>query len=276
LDAEEDGAAAALSPKALGVVQLAVRSPHSAAQPSLDIASLRRAFEESGLHLQQMAEVRAALSLAATHSTQEISAFTRASFYTSTSHHLWHHLWLNTQRQYLLLRRSPSFWLPRFITAIWLSLLMGSLWYKVDTSIDGVVTRMGLINAAVINLCFGNISQIPLDAQHKLVVHKQRAAGFFSPMSYVGAAVAAHFPIAAIESFFFGIGFYFMSDFVVDGGRCLFFLLSLFCADFVTSSFFRLFAYIFSLQMALNAAMPTIGFLFVFGGIMITPGRLST
>ena len=100
------------------------------------------------------------------------SAFTQAQFYQRQSWSTWYHTRLCLKRQLMFMTRSPEFVIPRIGQAIFLGLVMGSLFWQLGSSDADYPSRYGLILFALINIAFANMAEVPLAVS----IHQRRTA----------------------------------------------------------------------------------------------------
>jgi len=242
--------------------------------PPLSTPELRRAYEESAVHQDLLAEISARnAALAQQRATQAASrsAFTQRQLFSAFVGSLWHHTRVCLWRQWAFMARSPEFVIPRLGQSVVMGLVMGSLFWQLGTGANDFSPRLGLILFALLFAGFANMSEVPLASEFKLVVYKQVDAGMYSTFSYVFAVILMHFPLAVGECALIGTILYWMVDYANDAGRFFFFLLLLLCVNLAMSAIFRAVAYTArNPDIAMNLTAPLTAMFFLFGGFLLT------
>eukprot|EP00051_Salpingoeca_urceolata_P006041 m.80290 g.80290 ORF g.80290 m.80290 type:complete len:1328 (-) comp14657_c0_seq3:114-4097(-) len=180
-----------------------------------------------------------------------------------------HHLRSCLGRQFKLVARDTQFIAGHIGQSVILALILGSLFWQLD--IDDFQLRVGLLLFMPTLLAFNNMAEVPVAIHGKLVVQKQKRAAFYPILAYVFAVNIAHLPLALFEAVVMGTPPYFMSSFVADGGRFVFFILMLFLTGLASATFFRAISYLVpSMEVGQVLIGPSNAICVLFGGVMIT------
>lgn len=202
-----------------------------------------------------------------------LSKYSKAQYASPFPRSLWYHTILNLTRQRTLISRDKGYVGPRIGQAIFMGLVLGSLFYSLG--ICDFYNRIGLILFAAIFGGFSNMPELPIAVEARQVVSKQTGAGFYSTFSYVFSVVLMHVPLAATEAGVFSIILYFMTSFTVDAGRFFFFYLGIFASNMSLSVFYRMIAYTTpNPDVANQMAGPTTAIFLLFGGFLITYDKI--
>ena len=102
-------------------------------------------------------------------------------------------------------------------------------------------------------------------------MYRQQHAGFYSTIAYTLAVNFVHLPLAVAEAVIFSSGVYWMTGFVDEGDRFLFFVFVLCIVAVATASLFRTISYaVPSMELGQVLIGPANGLLVMFCGIPIT------
>jgi ABC-type multidrug transport system ATPase subunit len=85
--------------------------------------------------------------------------------------------------------RDPMLMLSHFVMAIFLGLLCGALFYKVTNDIPGFQNRMGVFFFMCALFGFSCLSILPSFAQERILFVRERANGYYSPLTYFSTKV---------------------------------------------------------------------------------------
>lgn len=204
---------------------------------------------------------------------QQMSDYSRAHYTRPFPHSVWTHTKYNLQRQTKYIGRNLSFIMPRIFQAIFLGIVIGTLY--IDLNMTEFSSRLGLILYAATSMGFGNFSEIPVALESKLVVYKQVRARFYPAISYVLSTVVVHLPIAALESLIFCTLVYWISAFTDDAGRFFFFVLIALCCNLAISVMYRCIVYVAPNQdVAETSAGPMTAIFLLFGGFLVTYNKI--
>lgn len=188
---------------------------------------------------------------------------------------MWTMTKLLLKRQWTVQIRNKGFLGPRIGQAVFMGLVLGTLFFDLDTSEAGL--KFGLLFFSSIFLSFANLSEVPIAAEAKLVVYKQTNAKFYSTGAYVCSVLLTHLPIATLETVIFGTITYWMCGFASEGTRYLTFLLLVWLTSLVMSNVFRLFAFVAPNEdVAQSMVGPCVGLCLLFGGFLITVDKIPT
>jgi ABC-type multidrug transport system ATPase subunit/ABC-type multidrug transport system permease subunit len=165
--------------------------------------------------------------------------------------------------------RNKQLILPRIAQAIFMGLIMGTLFFQVSQ--DAVATKAGLLLFGVMFCGFGNMAEIPIAIDSKNVVQKQYGYGLFPLSTYLLAVVICHMPLVILETIIFGSVIYWLSGLATNAGVFLFFLLVVFCTGLAMSTWFRFLAYSSpNMESGQLLAGPSTAIFMLFSGFLIT------
>ncbi|EGD82449.1 ABC transporter [Salpingoeca rosetta] len=231
---------------------------------------MRKAYEVVAADLE--AHRRASLP-ATSDSGRLTNEFSKAQYGRPYAKSFGQHLMLSVQRQLRLMSRDPQFLVAHLVQSLFLSLILGSLFWQLSTA--DFQLRVGLLLFVPTLLAFNNMAEVPVAMAVRDVVYRQYHAGFYSTAAYTLAVNLVHLPLALAESIIFSCGVYWMSGFVEEVDRFFFFLLFLTLVGFSTASMFRIISYaVPSMEAGQVMVGPANAVLTLFSGIMITRANI--
>lgn len=228
-------------------------------------------------HQQQQAQAQAAAGgskkpVAGGH----LSPFTRSQYYNTQSRSAWFHTKSCLQRQATVMSRSvATLIVPGIFQAVFMGLVMGSLFYRLSDTAVAASTRVGLMLFALTFMAFQNMPEVPQATEYKLVVWKQVDAGFYPTASYVFSVILMSLPLACAVAAIYGSIIYWMTGFNEDAGNYFFFLLVLLLVNLALGAIFRCIAYgVNNADVAVNMAGPMTAIFMLFAGFLITKEKI--
>lgn len=178
------------------------------------------------------------------------------------------HTKLALGRQFTLLARDKQTVPPRIFSAIFQSLIFGSLFFDLDT--DNFYPKLGILLFSIMFFAMGNFTELPATFEGRNAVYKQVDAGMFPTLSYMFALTLASLPIILAESSVYCIILYFMIGLAEEAGRFFFFWLCMIVADLMFCTFFRAICYkVTAIDGAQQVAMPVMNVMMIYSGFMI-------
>lgn len=115
-----------------------------------------------------------------------LTGFKRASWWTQFR--------ILSDRSLKNLVRNPMLMLTHYCMAIFLALLCGYLFYSVSNDIPGFQNRMGLFFFILALFGFSTLTSLNVFAQERIIFVRERANGYYSPITYFSAKVR-HCPL---------------------------------------------------------------------------------
>ncbi|KAG9249075.1 hypothetical protein BJ878DRAFT_485421 [Calycina marina] len=133
-----------------------------------------------------------------------------------------------SQRTWRNLYRNPMLMLAHYAIAILLAVLAGFLFYGLTDDIPGFQNRLGLFFFILALFGFSTLSSLNVFATERLVFVRERANGYYSPITYFAAKVIFDIvPLRIIPPLIMGSILYPMTGLVPDWTHFLKFLLIL-------------------------------------------------
>jgi len=101
----------------------------------------------------------------------------------------WSQFSILSSRTWKNLYRNPMLLLAHYVVAIVLALLCGFLFFHVTNSISGFQNRMGLFFFVLALFGFSTLSSLTVFSQERMLFLRERANGYYSPITYFCAKV---------------------------------------------------------------------------------------
>lgn len=187
----------------------------------------------------------------------------------------WRSTWTVLGREMTLVRRNRAFLVGRSFVVVFMALLNGSLYYRVN-HMDAQVL-VGVLFSSSLFVALGQASQIPSRVTARRVFAKQRTAHFFRTKSFVTAQAAAQLPTAVLEAVVFGVAVYLLCDLAPDGasaghqsGHLARFLMLLLVVQSALSALFSVIAAVSpNIQVASILSLLVVLVCILFGGFLL-------
>ncbi|XP_022962387.1 ABC transporter G family member 35-like [Cucurbita moschata] len=113
--------------------------------------------------------------------------------------------------------RSPDYNLVRFFFTLAASLMLGTIFWKVSSKMDGVQdlnTIIGAMYSSVLFIGVNNCSTVlPVVATERTVFYRERAAGMYSALPYALSQVIIEIPYVFVQTVYYTLIVYAMVDF---------------------------------------------------------------
>ena len=109
-------------------------------------------------------------------------------------------MWENLKRMCLVFLRNVGLWRNTWLRAVFIGLVLGSLFYDMNASQQDVRNRVGLIFFIAIYVGFGGVQLFPILSEQRPVFYKQLQAGYFQGITYYIALQIVQLPILVIET----------------------------------------------------------------------------
>ncbi|RUS29334.1 putative ABC transporter, partial [Jimgerdemannia flammicorona] len=142
-------------------------------------------------------------------STKIVSSHERPSWYTQFA--------ILSDRTFKNLYRSPMLMLTHYATSVFLALLCGALFYKVENTIAGFQNRMGVFFFIEALFAFSCLTSLQVFAVERILFVRERANGYYKPITYFLAKVVFDIiPLRVVPPLMMGVIIYHMIG-LVDG-----------------------------------------------------------
>ncbi|KAK7525409.1 ATP-binding cassette sub-family G member 2 [Phyllosticta citriasiana] len=182
-------------------------------------------------------------------------------------------------RQFLILSRrtwrnmyrNPMLMLTHYAIAILLAVLIGFLFYGLTDDIKGFQNRLGLFFFLLALFGFSTLTSLTVFAPERLIFMRERAKGYYSPISYFSAKVLFDIvPLRLIPPIIMGAIVYPMTGLIPDGAEFWKFMLFLVLFNLAAANICLFIGIIFRNQGVANL-IATLVMLFslLFGGFLL-------
>ncbi|EAQ93123.1 hypothetical protein CHGG_01358 [Chaetomium globosum CBS 148.51] len=140
----------------------------------------------------------------------------------------WRQFALLSQRTWRNLYRNPMLMLTHYAIAILLAVFAGYLFYGLSMTIAGFQNRLGLFFFVLALFGFSTLTTLSVFSQERLLFVRERANGYYSPITYFAAKVLFDIvPLRIIPPILLGAIVYPMTGLVAEADKFLVFMLVL-------------------------------------------------
>jgi ABC-type multidrug transport system ATPase subunit len=151
-----------------------------------------------------------------------------------------------SKRTWRNLYRNPMLMLTHYAIAIVLAVFLGFLFYGLTDDIKGFQNRLGLFIFVLALFGFGTLTILTVFAPERLLFVRERAKGYYSPISYFSAKVIFDIvPLRLIPPIILGIIVYPMTGLVAAWPQFLKFLLFLVLFNLAAAAIFLFIGIVF-------------------------------
>ena len=109
-------------------------------------------------------------------------------------------LYENIKRMSLVFLRNVGLWRNTWLRAIFIGLVLGSLFYNLNASETDIRNRVGLIFFIALYVGFGGVQLFPILSAQRPVFYKQQQAGYFQGLTYYFSLQLVQLPILILET----------------------------------------------------------------------------
>ena len=109
-------------------------------------------------------------------------------------------LWENLKRMSLVFLRNVGLWRNTWLRAIFIALVLGSLFYNLHATPTDIRNRVGLIFFIALYVGFGGVQLFPILSAQRPVFYKQLEAGYFQGLTYYFSLQMVQLPILILET----------------------------------------------------------------------------
>ncbi|KAK4672828.1 FAD-dependent urate hydroxylase [Podospora pseudopauciseta] len=148
----------------------------------------------------------------------------------------WRQFVLLSQRTWRNLYRNPMLMLTHYAIAILLAVFAGYLFYGLTMDIAGFQNRLGLFFFVLALFGFSTLTSLSVFSQERLLFVRERANGYYSPITYFAAKVLFDIiPLRIIPPILLGAIVYPMTGLVAEPAKFLVFMLVLVLFNFAAA-----------------------------------------
>ncbi|KCV72349.1 hypothetical protein H696_01742 [Fonticula alba] len=136
---------------------------------------------------------------------------------------LWRELWLLLTRSMLDTIRSPSSLHIRMLQALAVSILFGTVYYKLGTHVSSVQSRTGMLFGALISVLLNGMMALILTfpVERAVFFREQQHSRSYRIFNYYMSKFLTDIPFALLQAILFSLPIYFMSGLNLDPPRRL-------------------------------------------------------
>lgn len=148
----------------------------------------------------------------------------------------WRQFVLLSQRTWRNLYRNPMLMLTHYAIAILLAVFAGYLFYGLTMELAGFQNRLGLFFFVLALFGFSTLTSLSVFSQERLLFVRERANGYYSPVTYFAAKVLFDIiPLRIIPPILLGAIVYPMTGLVAEYDKFLVFILVLVLFNFAAA-----------------------------------------
>ncbi|KAM9960229.1 hypothetical protein ACTFIW_009357 [Dictyostelium discoideum] len=129
----------------------------------------------------------------------------------------------------------------RYLSVFTQSFVYGSIFYNLETNINGLFTRGGTLFSVILFNALLCECEMPLTFGQRGILQKQRSYAMYRPSALHIAQIVTDIPLTIIQVFLFSIVVYFMFGLQYDAGKFFIFCFTLVGATLATTNLFRVF-----------------------------------
>ncbi|KAK3987774.1 hypothetical protein QBC44DRAFT_330918 [Cladorrhinum sp. PSN332] len=214
------------------------------ASTGTDLDLLVHAYEQSDIAGNTHDEIQQAVEAATATNGQNANGYTTEGpninlgamgrGYTRIGY--WRQFALLSQRTWRNLYRNPMLMLTHYAIAILLAVFAGYLFYGLTMDIAGFQNRLGLFFFILALFGFSTLTSLSVFSQERLLFVRERANGYYSPVTYFAAKVLFDIiPLRIIPPILLGAIVYPMTGLVPEGDKFLVFMLVLVLFNFAAA-----------------------------------------
>ncbi|KAI5303915.1 hypothetical protein KEM56_007064 [Ascosphaera pollenicola] len=188
---------------------------------------------------------------------------------------LWHQALILTKQQYFIIIGTRLTLLGKWCTVFFLAWIVGSLFYDMPRTTDGLFTRGGCLFYIILFNCLMALAEISAAFEYRPVVQKHRMLSMYRPAAFALAQVFADIPQIFVQITIFDIIVYFLSGLSRTASQFFICFLFTFMITMVMYSFFRAIASVCSsLDVATRLTGVSLQALIVYTGYFLPPSRM--
>nr|AAL91498.1 ABC transporter AbcG13 [Dictyostelium discoideum] len=129
----------------------------------------------------------------------------------------------------------------RYLSVFTQSFVYGSIFYNLETNINGLFTRGGTLFSVILFNALLCECEMPLTFGQRGILQKQHSYAMYRPSALHIAQIVTDIPLTIIQVFLFSIVVYFMFGLQYDAGKFFIFCFTLVGATLATTNLFRMF-----------------------------------
>ncbi|KAJ5513427.1 CDR ABC transporter [Penicillium fimorum] len=180
-----------------------------------------------------------------------------------------------THRQFLVMLGDRKSLIGKWSVITFLALIIGSLFYNLPDTSNGVFTRGGVMFFILLFNALLAMAELTATFESRPILLKHKSFSFYRPSAYALAQVVVDVPLVFIQVVIFDVIIYFMANLARTASQFFINLLFIFILTMTMYSFFRaLGALCASLDVATRLTGVCIQALVVYTGYLIPPWKM--
>ncbi|GAM29228.1 hypothetical protein SAMD00019534_124040 [Acytostelium subglobosum LB1] len=183
---------------------------------------------------------------------------------------LWYDIKLCFDRQIKIMRIMKMQYIVRFVQAIFMGFVLGSLFFQMgETQADGR-NRFGLLYFAMVLHIWTTFGSVEEFYQLRSIFYAQKDGKFYRTFAYFITMVVSKFPVSLIEATLFSITCYWISGFRARADSFFVFIICMALVNVVAQGVFQLASSFSDSQLVTSMVTPAVVILFmVFSGFIL-------
>ncbi|KAI1314533.1 hypothetical protein EDD11_002008 [Mortierella claussenii] len=147
-----------------------------------------------------------------------------------------------TVRQVQLTRGDMTSVFSRYASNVIKAIIVGSVFYKLETNASGTFTRGGVLFFALLFNALISQAELPMAMQGRPILYKHKGFAMYRPSAFAIAQICVDIPLIIAQIVLFSVVLYFMAGLQLEAGKWFFFCLILFITALCMTAFFRMWA----------------------------------
>ncbi|KAJ2614373.1 hypothetical protein H4S08_001736 [Coemansia sp. RSA 1365] len=181
------------------------------------------------------------------------------------------------RRDWLNLLRNVPFLMGQIIQAIFMSLLIGFMFFYLKHDALSIQNRLGVMFIVIVNATFPILMpMLTLYYKERDIMIRERSSATYRVSAFYVSKVTTLLPIAYVSNLIFFTGVYFISHLVFDAGKYFIGLATFFSMIAVTISYMLLVgSAVKSVEVGFIIAPVIVTIQLLFGGLFSVPGTIT-
>ncbi|KJE94352.1 ABC transporter [Capsaspora owczarzaki ATCC 30864] len=179
-------------------------------------------------------------------------------------------------RTWLMSWRNPTLFKTRLVTYLFMSLVLGSLFWQLEYNEVGATGRIGMIFFGLVFMAFISQSSMGDILELRAVFYREKASGTYRASAMSISLLLCEYPFHVVYLVCFVVPFYWMTNLSTEAGSFFFFLLIFFVTYLCANTFAQTVAVYSANQAVANVIAPTFStFFFLLAGFLIPIESMS-
>jgi ABC-type multidrug transport system ATPase subunit len=148
----------------------------------------------------------------------------------------------NLKRAYFRMIGDKAFLLSTAFASIFMSIIMGSLFFNVPNTTSGFFSKSGVLFFSILFNALNTLSEVGTLYAQRPIVERQKNYAMYHPFIDALGSMFAEYPYKIVTVTLFDIVIYFMANLKQDAGAFFLFWLTTYLSTLAMSSYFRMIA----------------------------------